>query len=530
MKGAGNLKIYVDKNALQDYTTKLIAKEKTIFATKNEVGSPLVASTVAGMTDHDKIYVYVGSETGYTSGNWYYWNGTAWTSGGIYNSEGFVLDDTLTSATLPAQAKAVGDKVNQLSEEIDEISEDSKNIFFFTSQTEYSGSDVTVQYVSKDTILVNGTASANVALYALGESNRTGNALKAGTYYVSFEVVSGKVTGPLSFRWGSSQTTWASGVHTSETDASLFIRLSSGTVFENAKIRFWVTVGDQITTYQPYGQKYGLDETARNGVANLKNDVRTLDKGYEYISFFAHRGCTDNAAENTIKAISDAYYAGYKGVEIDARCTIDGIPVLSHETDVTDINGNTYAIASTTWEVLSALTFESDNIQYKIPSLEQALGIAKMLGLAVQLHIKQSSEAAAITVTKAVNASGMLDYVFFNIGHDGYENTRLSGVVKGAEGEAFNISIAYADGVADTYRKYLDVGRVQFGIGKATFDGEIISFDDIKSLEKSGFEFYFVAYTEEEETYLMQYYPTKMEPDFTEFNPKTAVADYVATL
>lgn len=121
MKGVEGLKIYVDKNALQDYTTKLIAKEKTIFATKDQVGSPLVASTVAEMTDHDKIYVYVGSETGYTSGNWYYWDGSAWVSGGIYNSEGFVLDDTLTSATLPAQAKAVGDKVNQLSEEIENV-------------------------------------------------------------------------------------------------------------------------------------------------------------------------------------------------------------------------------------------------------------------------------------------------------------------------------------------------------------------------------------------------------------------------
>lgn len=121
MKGVESVKIYVDKNALQDYTTKLIAKEKTIFASKTDVGTPLVASTVAGMTDHDKIYVYVGSETGYTSGNWYYWDGSAWTSGGIYNSEGFVLDDTLTSATEPAQAKAVGDKVNQLSEEIDPL-------------------------------------------------------------------------------------------------------------------------------------------------------------------------------------------------------------------------------------------------------------------------------------------------------------------------------------------------------------------------------------------------------------------------
>lgn len=121
MKGVDRLKIYVDKNALQDYTTKLIAKEKTIFATKDEVGSPLVASTVAGMTDHDKIYVYVGSETGYTSGNWYYWDGAAWTSGGVYNSQGFVLDDTLTSATLPAQAKAVGDAVDQLTDNITDI-------------------------------------------------------------------------------------------------------------------------------------------------------------------------------------------------------------------------------------------------------------------------------------------------------------------------------------------------------------------------------------------------------------------------
>ena len=34
------------------------------------VGSPLTASTAAGMTDTDKIYVYTGSETGMTAGHW----------------------------------------------------------------------------------------------------------------------------------------------------------------------------------------------------------------------------------------------------------------------------------------------------------------------------------------------------------------------------------------------------------------------------------------------------------------------------
>lgn len=40
-----------------------------------------VITAAALMTDHDQIYVYMGSETGYSNGYWYYWNGTAWTRG-----------------------------------------------------------------------------------------------------------------------------------------------------------------------------------------------------------------------------------------------------------------------------------------------------------------------------------------------------------------------------------------------------------------------------------------------------------------
>jgi hypothetical protein len=49
-------------------------------------GSPLVALTAADMTQTNRIYVYTGTEDGYTSGNWYYYNGSAWVSGGVYNS------------------------------------------------------------------------------------------------------------------------------------------------------------------------------------------------------------------------------------------------------------------------------------------------------------------------------------------------------------------------------------------------------------------------------------------------------------
>lgn len=72
-------------------------------ANRSEIGSPLIASTIAEMTDTNKIYVYTGSETGYTSGNWYSYNGTSWVSGGVYNSvainftnKTYILNDKAT--------------------------------------------------------------------------------------------------------------------------------------------------------------------------------------------------------------------------------------------------------------------------------------------------------------------------------------------------------------------------------------------------------------------------------------------------
>lgn len=100
------MKTYVDAAKLQEYTTKLVAKLKTIFT-----GTPQPAATVADMTDHDKLYVYTGSETGYSAGNLYYWDGTAWTSGGVYNSAVIETDTTLSVSGKAADGKATGDAI-----------------------------------------------------------------------------------------------------------------------------------------------------------------------------------------------------------------------------------------------------------------------------------------------------------------------------------------------------------------------------------------------------------------------------------
>lgn len=85
---------------------------------KNEAyGSPLTAATAADMTDQGRVYVYTGSETGYTSGHWYYYDGSAWTDGGVYNAVAVDTDTTLAISGKAADAKKTGDEIIQIKED-----------------------------------------------------------------------------------------------------------------------------------------------------------------------------------------------------------------------------------------------------------------------------------------------------------------------------------------------------------------------------------------------------------------------------
>lgn len=76
----------------------------------NVYGAPLTASTSSAMTDTSRVYVYTGTTGGgFTNGHWYYYNGSAWTDGGVYNSSAVQTDTTLTLAGVPADAKATGE-------------------------------------------------------------------------------------------------------------------------------------------------------------------------------------------------------------------------------------------------------------------------------------------------------------------------------------------------------------------------------------------------------------------------------------
>lgn len=94
------------------------AKYYAEHARTDAYGSPLTAPTKAQMTDHTRVYVYTGSEPNMVAGNWYLWNGSAWTSGGVYNAVAVQTDTTLSVAGKAADAKKTGDEISSLKEDL----------------------------------------------------------------------------------------------------------------------------------------------------------------------------------------------------------------------------------------------------------------------------------------------------------------------------------------------------------------------------------------------------------------------------
>ena len=87
-----------DISAVQDFINEfgsINAYRTALDACIDAIGGFNKAATASAMTDHEKVYVYTGNESGYVFGNWYYYNGSAWVSGGQFlgsNSAGLIAN------------------------------------------------------------------------------------------------------------------------------------------------------------------------------------------------------------------------------------------------------------------------------------------------------------------------------------------------------------------------------------------------------------------------------------------------------
>lgn len=132
-------------------------------------GSPLVATTASAMTDTSRVYVYTGSESGYTSGNWYYYNGSNWVSGGVYNAVAVRTDTTLTESGVPADAKATGDRFS-----------DFKNIIGVSDIVFTDGGYITTGRSIGQTVNISSVASASWYQYAIVDCDEGDEFLVSG--------------------------------------------------------------------------------------------------------------------------------------------------------------------------------------------------------------------------------------------------------------------------------------------------------------------------------------------------------------
>lgn len=202
---------------------------------------PLVASTVADMMDEERVYVYTGSEAGYVSGNWYYFDGSAWTSGGVYNAVAVSTDKTLSITDKAADAKATGDAIGNLNNALDDVTEKG-NLFHVNNYTEYG---VTWLNGNDGTFILSGT---QIGTYDLSVVT-----LPAGTYTAYWEYISGSITADSNVSLRVNNSRWVNNGNTNVTitlseDTTVYFRINNNCELSNYKLKVLIQKGEGIDT------------------------------------------------------------------------------------------------------------------------------------------------------------------------------------------------------------------------------------------------------------------------------------------
>ena len=139
--------------------------------------SPLVASSTAGMTDTNRIYVNT------TDGKWYYYNGSAWTIGGTYQSTMDSVDKTLTQSDVAPDSKIVGEKLQEKNFDINYIS----GYKIIQNPIKYDVNSQT--YVSDVGVTENGlTFTVASGQTVKGVVSHTLPLIRGNTYTIKFDV------------------------------------------------------------------------------------------------------------------------------------------------------------------------------------------------------------------------------------------------------------------------------------------------------------------------------------------------------
>ena len=118
---------------------------------------------------------------------------------------------------------------------------------------------------------------------------------------------------------------------------------------------------------------------------------------------YAHRGCTEGFAENTLDTFAEARRVGADGVELDVRLTADGALAIHHDAVIDGVG------------VIAEL--EVGDLPARVPLLADVLAVCD--GMVVNVEIKNApkdpgwdpTEAVASLVASSIEAAGWTERV-----------------------------------------------------------------------------------------------------------------------
>jgi glycerophosphoryl diester phosphodiesterase len=128
----------------------------------------------------------------------------------------------------------------------------------------------------------------------------------------------------------------------------------------------------------------------------------------------AHAACGGHAPENTLAGVRKALDLAADAVEVDVRCTADGVPVLLHDETVDRTTNGKGAISLMTFAEARRLDAGDGRFPGEpIPSLQEALVLARGRALLV-LELKQAGveEAVLDVVRREGDVRGCVVYSF----------------------------------------------------------------------------------------------------------------------
>ena len=382
-------------------------------AIMGQIGAPYIATTVAGMTDKTRVYVYQGSESGYTSGNWYYWNGSAWTSGGTYNSAAVDTDKTLTQSDKPADSAVVGQQIGSLKESVDGIGY-NMNLFDNTKI------ETNKAYITKEGNKISKIDSSLNSLLNIVYRVKAGDVIYVERWW-SFtfiftnsddEIITSMSGEPLEFT-----------VPDNSNITKMYVNVSNVAIERGIMFNINHALPDKSVPYNTFSVPSYETEKINEDIGKINEDIGKKEDYYYFYNnviptktrYIAHRGYNYSAPENSIPAFKKAGELGAWGIETDLQNTSDGQIVIMHDNTVDNMTNGTGNVINMTFNEIRNLKIDTGNnvgdyidSELVVPTLEEYLQICKKYGCVAIIELKRFSDENHVdTVVSKIVEMGM---------------------------------------------------------------------------------------------------------------------------